>query len=60
FFVSVILHCICYNYITVLGSTNLKMIFLIVIAWIFVFISIKSGLNQVNQIQNEYLEMEGR
>ncbi|EJE02684.1 hypothetical protein HMPREF9984_11585 [Staphylococcus epidermidis NIHLM037] len=38
----------------------MKMIFLIVIAWIFVFISIKSGLNQVNQIQNDYLEMEGR
>lgn len=55
-----ILHCIWDTDITVLGSTNLKMIFLIVIAWIFVFILMKSGLNQVNQIQNDYLEMEGR
>lgn len=60
FFVSVILHCIWDTDITVLGSSNLKMIFLIVIAWIFVFILMKSGLNQVNQIQNDYLEMKGR
>ncbi|MDN8760166.1 PrsW family intramembrane metalloprotease, partial [Staphylococcus aureus] len=60
FFVSVILHCIWDTDITVLGSSNLKMIFLIIIAWIFVFILMKSGLNQVNQIQNDYLEMEGR
>lgn len=60
FFVSVILHCIWDTDITVLGSSNLKMVFLIIIAWIFVFILMKSGLNQVNQIQNDYLEMEGR
>lgn len=60
FFVSVLLHCVWDANITVLGSSNLKIIFLIIIAWIFVFILMKSGLNQVNKIQNDYLDMEGR
>ena len=56
FFISVVLHFIWDAPITFLGSYNLKLIILIVIAWIFIFILMKSGLTQVNVLQKEYIE----
>ncbi|MDK7951514.1 PrsW family intramembrane metalloprotease, partial [Staphylococcus lugdunensis] len=56
FFISVVLHFIWDAPITFLGSYNLKLIILIVIAWIFIFILMKSGLTQVTVLQKEYIE----
>lgn len=58
FFVSVILHAVWDANITILGSLNLKYIILIIIAWIFVFILMKSGLSQVNKLQQEYKNLK--
>ncbi|TAA92645.1 PrsW family intramembrane metalloprotease [Staphylococcus saccharolyticus] len=58
FFVAVVLHGIWDTDITILGSLNLKYILLIVIAWIFIFILMKSGLTQVNKLRKEYNSME--
>lgn len=56
FFISVILHGI---WDTDIGNTYLKFVILIIIAWIFVFILMKSGLTQVNKLQKEYIERKG-
>jgi len=53
FFVSVLLHTIWDTDITLLGSGTLKYVVLIVIAWIFVFILMKAGLNQIDFFRNE-------
>ncbi len=58
FFASVILHCIWDTDITILGSMNLKMILLIIIAWLLVFILMKSGLTQVNKLREAYFLTE--
>lgn len=60
FFTSVVLHCIWDTDITILGNMYLKTVILIIIAWIFVFVLMKSGLTQVNKLQNEYKELEAR
>lgn len=54
FFSSVILHCIWDTDIIILGSMNLKLILLIVLAWLLIFILMKSGLTQVNKLRETY------
>lgn len=42
-----------------ISNTYLKFVILIIIAWIFVFILMRSGLTQVNKLQKEYIERKG-
>ena len=43
-----------------LSSGYLKYILLIMIAWLFIFILMKAGLTQVNQLRDEYNRLEER
>lgn len=60
FFVAVTLHGIWDTEITLLSSGYLKYILLIMIAWLFIFILMKAGLTQVNQLRDEYNRLEER
>ena len=60
FFVAVTLHGIWDTEITLLSSGYLKYILLIIIAWLFIFILMKAGLTQVNQLREEYNRLEER
>ncbi|MCG2438522.1 PrsW family intramembrane metalloprotease [Staphylococcus epidermidis] len=60
FFVAVTLHGIWDTEITLLSSGYLKYILLIMIAWLFIFILMKAGLTQVNQLREEYNRLEER
>ena len=60
FFVEVTLHGIWDTEITLLSSGYLKYILLIMISWLFIFILMKAGLTQVNQLRDEYNRLEER
>lgn len=57
---AVTLHGIWDTEITLLSSGYLKYILLIMIAWLFIFILMKAGLTQVNQLREEYNRLEER
>ncbi|EHJ07577.1 PrsW family glutamic-type intramembrane protease [Staphylococcus simiae] len=56
FFFAVVLHGIWDTDFTILGSLYLKIIILIVIAWVIIFILMRAGLTQVNKLQQQYIE----
>ena len=60
FFLCRTLHGIWDTEITLLSSGYLKYILLIMIAWLFIFILMKAGLTQVNQLRDEYNRLEER
>lgn len=55
FLASVILHTIWDADLPILSEGNIKYLILIAIGWLFVFILMKAGLNQINTLQNHSL-----